>query len=425
MARVRSSNNGSMVGMVVFGVASFIFLLLSIILYSQTGKYQQDASAAAAELNQVINAGEKGSATLAEVQAREGGGTLVGKLLAEVESLRNQVQSLQGQVLTQTNKLEGAETALMGQSEAAATAQAGYVEAQKSKADLEAALRTEVDGLSGKVQAVSAENQRLNGLIDEQIAGLDSSSRRLFDEKQKQLDELARQLADASNENGALKDAVDALRGTVVESPAVTLPDARVVTVNNQEQKVFLDIGREDGLRLGMAFNVFDPDDLVKISDQAGQGKAIVEIINVDTDKSVGRIVSSQPRVRVTEGDALINVVYDPNRTFSFHFFGQFDLDYDGKTEARDLERIEAIVARSGGVLADALSFDTDYLVLGSEPAYPSKPDDELDLVKISAYRVALENFQAYQDLLGTAQGLGIPVLNQSRFLDLVGYFER
>ena len=71
------------------------------------------------------------------------------------------------------------------------------------------------------------------------------------------------------------------------------------------------------------------------------------------------------------------------------------------------------------------MSFDTDYLVLGAEPSFPNKPDDELDLVLMREYRVGLENFQAYQDLLGTAQGLGIPVLNQSRFLDLVGYFER
>jgi len=425
MARVRSSNNGSMVGMVVFGVASFIFLLLSIILYSQTGKYQQQQTAAQSELNQLINAGERGSATLAEVQAREGGGTLVGKLLAEVESLRNQSQALQGEVQAVTRKLEGAEAALKDQSSAAATAQAGYVEVQKSKADLEAALRTEVDALSGKVQAVSAENQRLNGLIDEQIAGLDSSGKRLFDEKQKQMDDLSRQLAAASDENRDLKSTVDALRGTVVESPAVTLPDARVVAQNTSEQKVFLDIGRENGLRLGMAFNVFDADDLVKISDAEAQGKAIVEIINVDADKSVGRIVSLNGRARVDEGDVLVNVVYDPNRTFSFHVFGQYDLDYDGNPEIRDRERVEAIVIRSGGVLSDALSFDTDYLVLGSEPVYPDKPADELDLIQMKEFRVELENFQAYQDLLGKAQGLGIPVLNQSRFLDLVGYFER
>ena len=425
MARVRSSNNGSMVGMVVFGVASFIFLLLSIILYSQTGKYQQQQAAAQSELSQVINAGERGSATLAEVQAREGGGTLVGKLLTEVESLRNQNQALQGQVQAATTKLGSTETALADQAKAAADAQAGFVEVQASKADLESALRTEVDALSGKVEAVSAENQRLNGLIDQQIAGLDTSSRRLFDEKQKQLDDLAAQLATAEEDNRDLKTTVDTLRGAVVESPAVTLPDAVIVAQNTNEQKVFLDIGRQNGLRLGMAFNVFDPDDLIKISDPNAQGKAIVEIINVDTDKSTGRIVSRNTRARIDEGDVLVNLVFDPNRTFSFHIFGQYDLNYDGKPDARDGELIEAIVTRSGGVLSDALSFDTDYLVLGSEPGFPDKPDDELDLIKMKEFQVELENFQAYQDLLGEAQSLGIPVLNQSRFLDLVGYFER
>ncbi len=425
MARVRSNNNGSTVGMVVFGVASFIFLLLSIILYSQTGKYQQDRAAAESELNQVINAGERNSATVDEIQAREGGGTLVGKLLAEVQSLRNQSQSLQGELQAVTSKLEISENAFRAQSEAASTAQADYVEAQKSKADLEAALRVEVDALTGKVQAVSAENQRLNRLIDEQIAGLDTSSKRLFEEKQKQLDDLSGQLASASDANRELKTTIDGLRGAVVESPAVTLPDARVVAQNTNEQKVFLDIGRQHGLRLGMAFNVFDADDLVKLSDAQAQGKAIVEIINVDSDKSVGRIVSRNARARIDEGDVLVNVVYDPNRTFSFHVYGQYDLDYDGKSEIGDRERIETIVSLAGGELVDALSFDTDYLVLGSEPAYPDKPDDELDLILMREFRVELENFQAYQDLLGKAQGLGIPVLNQSRFLDLVGYYER
>ena len=425
MARVRSNNNGSMVGMVVFGVASFIFLLLSIILYSQTGRYQQEQAAAQSELNQVINAGERGSATLAEVQGREGGGTIVGKLLAEIESLRSQSQGLQGEVQTVSSRLASAEAALQAQTDAAGTAQAGYLEVQKSKADLEAALRTEVDGLSGKVQAISAENQRLNGLIDQQIAGLGSSSERLFAEKQRQMDELGAQVAALTDENSDLKSTVDALRGAVVESPAVTLPDAQIVALNAADQKVFLDIGRGDGLRLGMAFNVFDADDLVKISDANAQGKAIVEIINVEADKSVGRIVSRNGRARVDVGDVVVNVVYDPNRTFSFHVFGQFDLDFDRKPDIRDRERIEAIVDRSGGQLADALSFDTDYLVLGAEPSFPNKPDDELDLVLMREYRVGLENFQAYQDLLGTAQSLGIPVLNQGRFLDLVGYFER
>ena len=134
MARVRSNNNGSMVGMVVFGVASFIFLLLSIILYSQTGRYQQEQAAAQSELNQVINAGERGSATLAEVQGREGGGTIVGKLLAEIESLRSQSQGLQGEVQTVSSRLASAEAALQAQTDAAGTAQAGYLEVQKSKA---------------------------------------------------------------------------------------------------------------------------------------------------------------------------------------------------------------------------------------------------------------------------------------------------
>ena len=43
----------------------------------------------------------------------------------------------------------------------------------------------------------------------------------------------------------------------------------------------------------------------------------------------------------------------------------------------------------------------------------------------MQAYRVQLENYQAYQDLIAQAQSLNVPVLNQNRFLDLIGYYVR
>ncbi len=414
-----------MVGMVIFGVASFIFLLLSIVLYSQIGKAQQLQADAEKALVAIGNAGELNSATVVEIKASEGNGTLIGKMMTEVESLRNKNQSLEAEVSSQGKKLGVAETSLKAQSDAAAQAQTAFGDAVNSKTELEAALRKEVDGLTAKIDAVGAENTRLSKLIDTELAGLNDSSTALFTEKQTELDTLASSLNDREEEVLTLRTTVASLRGTTVESPAVTLPDARVVTQNTSERKVFLDIGHNQNLRLGMAFNVFDADDLVKISDADARGKAIVEIINIEENTSIGRVVQSNTRSHVSNGDVLVNVAYDPNRTFSFHVFGQYDLNYDGKIGLRDHETIEAVVTRSGGRLVDALSFDTDYLVLGFEPGYPAKPADELDLIKMREYRVQLENFQAYQDLLGEANDLGIPVLNQSRFLDLVGYFAR
>jgi hypothetical protein len=40
-------------------------------------------------------------------------------------------------------------------------------------------------------------------------------------------------------------------------------------------------------------------------------------------------------------------------------------------------------------------------------------------------YRVELENYQAYQDRIAQAREFGIPVLNQNRFLDLIGFSRR
>ena len=53
--------------------------------------------------------------------------------------------------------------------------------------------------------------------------------------------------------------------------------------------------------------------------------------------------------------------------------FGQYALNYDGTPDIRDRERVETIVTRSGSVLADGLSFDADYLVLGSDRVWVSR----------------------------------------------------
>ena len=72
------------------------------------------------------------------------------------------------------------------------------------------------------------------------------------------------------------------------------------------------------------------------------------------------------------------------------------------------------------------LTPDINYIVLGEKPILPDKPGpDEFDPVKIAEYQALLAAYEAYFRIVDDAKIMRIPVLNQERFLDLTGYYER
>ena len=74
---------------------------------------------------------------------------------------------------------------------------------------------------------------------------------------------------------------------------------------------------------------------------------------------------------------------------------------------------------------AGRLSPETDFLVLGQEPPLPEEPRDKTDPVTIENYNKAKSKYETYQNLMVQAKKLSIPVLNQNRFLTMVGYYQR
>ena len=63
-------------------------------------------------------------------------------------------------------------------------------------------------------------------------------------------------------------------------------------------------------------------------------------------------------------------------------------------------------------------------LVLGVPPALPTgNPGD--DPVQIEIQAELQERYNRYEQLMEQANELSIPILNQNRFLSLVGYYRR
>lgn len=426
MARARSGGggNGSIWGLVLFGAGFFICMILAIVFYTKIEAAQQDAEAANQSLRAVINDADENNPALARITA-EKTGTTVAALVENTKTLEDQVAEFQRQVSDIEGQRTSTQNQLEQQQQATRKAEADVQQAVVAKQELGNDLSAKVTALTKTVSDISEENTRLQGLIGKSVTEIDAKYQDSIAGLRTQTSDLSTQVTERDRSIQQLKVTIEELRGKRPENVDVTLADARVVAQIQDQNKVYLDIGRDANLTLGMPFKVYDADDIVKIEDPESEGKAIIEIININSNSAVGRIVERQPRAVINNGDVLVNVIFDPNRIFKFHVFGQFDLNYDGDVDEGGTEQVRSMVERFNGELSESLGFATDYLVLGVEPELPSRPDDELDLIKMKEYRVQLENYQAYQDRITEAKELGIPVLNQNRFLDLVGYFQR
>jgi hypothetical protein len=136
--------------------------------------------------------------------------------------------------------------------------------------------------------------------------------------------------------------------------------------------------------------------------------------------------------------------VYDKRRTFKFYVFGEFNLDGVGRPSLTDTQMVINLIEQWGGKVvkpedrereltalsAEAarehtLPYDTDFLILGIEPEMPRTTGDQSDPAVIRQRQLALQQLESYRRLQQQAAALGVPILNQNRFLALIGYYQR
>jgi hypothetical protein len=73
----------------------------------------------------------------------------------------------------------------------------------------------------------------------------------------------------------------------------------------------------------------------------------------------------------------------------------------------------------------DRVTIETDFVVLGNRPialARPSSEDIELDPRMEDKYEASLQKGRDYDGIFNRAGSLSVPVINQQRFLHLIGY---
>ena len=200
-------------------------------------------------------------------------------------------------------------------------------------------------------------------------------------------------------------------------------PDGKIILIDEKNKIVRLNLGTDDRVYRGLTFSVYDRG--VPIP-RDGKGKAEIEVFEVEKNISTARIVSQlSGKNPVMTDDAVANLVWDSSKTNVFVIAGDFDLDGNGSIDEGGAEKIKALIEKWGGRVADGVSPNTDFLVLGSAPVVRQKPtfeEIEVDPRAMEKYENSVRGLARYKEVQGQAKDLDVPVFNYDRFLYFIGY---
>jgi hypothetical protein len=386
----------------------------------------RDAGAMVDDALKGLSKGAPSGATLPDTQSA-GLLTVVDRLQAAwKEQARSAVEA--------TNRLKEATTTLKSKEDQLATVEKDF---QKALADKDA-----------QVKQVEADKAKFQAQKDQQVKDLQTRIGKMRDEADEQLIKAQADTRKATQQIDTLRtelkrtqEQLTQFRPKVGSLGLATQADAEIIRARPEEGVVYINLGQNDHLMLGLRFQVFSAS---KDVDQSGQGKGVIEVVGIQPQTAECRVISSNPLDPMVVGDLAINVVYDRNRKYRFVVEGQFDLAGTGRSDPQDFDRIKAWVEGWGGevvtlpqVFAKAekcpscgqplrqqgLGFETvDFLVLGAPPPTPGRITDETKPEERARIEVQRAAFDRYTRIEQQAKELGVAILSQSQFLHFIGY---
>jgi hypothetical protein len=326
--------------------------------------------------------------------------------------------------------LQNTRTAEEATKEQLATLQTRFDDAMKASLEKEQVLLAEKEKFQQQFETVRNGYDELKALLekktDEQVKDLYGKldqERTGREETNKQLLRTQAELRMAEERIGRiLKEDVWPLRPPPDAQVAAFEPDGKVILVDDQAKIVHINLGGDERVYRGLTFSVYDKGQPIP---RDGKGKAEIEVFNVGDSVSQARIVRSELKNPIVVDDIVANLIWDSKKTNTFVVAGDFDLNGDGVNDPDALKKIRGLVEKWGGKVADSLSVNTDFVILGTPPNVPQKPTLEQTETYPNAmdeYERAVERLASYKQIQGQAEALSIPILNSDRFLYFIGY---
>jgi hypothetical protein len=189
--------------------------------------------------------------------------------------------------------------------------------------------------------------------------------------------------------------------------------DGRILSVNELDRTVLVSVGRTTGLRAGLQLNVYNPTDP---QPQIGSKKAVVEVVAIESDSLVRcRVRKDSTRDPIIPGDVVATSLWSPGTPLEVVIVGI--TQFGGEPEG-DRKRLEQLVERVGGTVADTVSPSTTMVVDAGVPQ--SKGIDAEGQVASRKFWSAKQKERRVSQMKAAEQ-MGIKVTAIEPFLDMLG----
>jgi len=449
--------------MIIFAALWATATVFLVILYTGQEDLNNKIASVSAENETLISSQERRSIELTK-SARQGGPTVVGLMeQARAETAELATGNPADDPTTVRGKRDGILTAIHDdgivkdpnayQDISLFEALTKLYEAYRSETALRAEIETRAGELEAEVTRLTEANAAMKNDFEERAADLTTkltaaeSARDTYrTERDASLSQLEQEFTKITDQNTAaltnerqmrqkceenLADAQQRFRilrqklGDMMVGPdelaTARTPDGKILTAVPGDEVVYIDLGRKDGLTLGLQFAVYSAETGIPAD---GRSKAQIEVVSINATSAECKIVRQGRNEVILEGDLIANPIYDPSRPLTFVVAGEFDLNRDGMIDREGADAIAALVRDWGGKVQDELTPMTDFVIIGEAPRRP-RPDSEVSADRVELNKARRQAWDAYQKVLDTARSLSIPMLTQEVFLNFLGYGDR
>ncbi len=327
--------------------------------------------------------------------------------------------------------------AKLGDYAAAARAEADAIKAELAQAQANAEaltrqLKSTRDAFEEQVADLRADFERSVGEFTEKMAAKDEQLAQLqtsLEGREQEIQQGRRsveterreaqlQMQRRENQIADLQKKIQDLKGSFDPEAVLRKADGRILRAIPGSDIVYINLGANDSVKVGMTFEVYAQTGTVG---QSVRGKASLEVLTVMDDTAEARVTRVEPNQPILEGDVVVNLAYEEGRKPKFVVRGEFDLNFDGQPDLNGAEEIRGIIRRWGGQVVNELDESVDYVVVGVPPEATTVGPGASDVVRDQEQRRQLER-SAYRKLMDDARALYIPVITQNQFLFLMGY---
>jgi hypothetical protein len=191
-------------------------------------------------------------------------------------------------------------------------------------------------------------------------------------------------------------------------------PDGHIKFVNQNLRKVWIDVGRKDGLLRQTTFSVYDHDEN-GVSSAKPKGR--IEVVSMGDDLSEARILEDTPRNPIITGDVIFTPAWSPGQRVHFALAMKMDINKD---RIDDYDLVKNIILMNGGEIDAELRVDNKGNVTRTgEITVNTRYFVQGDKISEATSQEVISKFNAFEQ---ERERLGVEKIPVEKLLSLMGW---